>query len=91
MLGKHCAEALQLARAVNPANHAVIDEIWEEYLEALANPIEPLLTGDRIATIANIAPGPELGRIVADLAEEQAIGAVTTIAEAEAWLRGVRT
>ncbi len=47
----------------------------------------PLLRGDEIAELTG-AEGPRIGELVDALAEEQAAGAVTTRAEAEAFVRG---
>lgn len=57
---------------------------------ALAQPAAPpLLRGDDLADALGIAPGPELGRLLALIAEEQAAGAVTTADEAIAFARTV--
>ena len=47
---------------------------------------EPLLRGDEIAALAGVS-GPQIGELVALLAEEQAAGSVTTREEAEALVR----
>ncbi|MDX6593061.1 MAG: poly(A) polymerase [Gaiellales bacterium] len=47
---------------------------------------EPLLRGDEIAAATDVA-GPEIGRLVAELAEEQAARTVTTREEAIAFVR----
>ncbi|HYO78985.1 MAG TPA: hypothetical protein VE010_21155, partial [Thermoanaerobaculia bacterium] len=45
--------------------------------------IKPLLTGNEIAALANIAPGKELGRIIRALLEAQVMGEVHSREEAE--------
>jgi tRNA nucleotidyltransferase/poly(A) polymerase len=50
-------------------------------------PPAPLARGDELAREAGIAPGPELGRIVSDLAAAQYAGEVTTREEALSFAR----
>jgi putative nucleotidyltransferase with HDIG domain len=47
----------------------------------------PLLRGDELARELELAPGPELGQVVAELAEAQFAGDVTTREEAVGWAR----
>jgi putative nucleotidyltransferase with HDIG domain len=47
----------------------------------------PLLRGDALARELDLRPGPELGRLLAELAEAQFAGEVTTRDEAVAWAR----
>ena len=55
---------------------------------ALAEPAPtPLVRGDELADALGIAPGPELGRLLALIAEEQAAGTVATADEAIAFAR----
>jgi hypothetical protein len=49
---------------------------------AAAPPAPPLLRGDQLAAELGIRPGPELGRLLAALAEDQYAGAISTPAEA---------
>ncbi|MBC7461167.1 MAG: HD domain-containing protein [Thermoleophilia bacterium] len=58
--------------------------IWREAAEGR---LVPLLDGTGIAEALGIAPGPQLGVLVAALAEEQAVGAVTTADEARDFVR----
>jgi poly(A) polymerase len=51
----------------------------------------PLLRGDALARELDIRPGPELGRLLAQLAEAQFAGDVTTPDEAVAWARAAWT
>lgn len=51
---------------------------------------EPLLRGDEIATAVGIQPGPELGRLVAELEAAQYAGEVTDREQAIAHLRSYR-
>ena len=47
----------------------------------------PLLRGDSLARELDLRPGPELGRLLAELAAAQFAGEVTTREEAVAWAR----
>ena len=60
--------------------------------DALALPdfsARPLLSGDEIATLTGIAPGPELGRIKRALVEAQVMEKVRNREEAERYVRNV--
>ncbi|MCW2956719.1 MAG: polynucleotide adenylyltransferase/metal dependent phosphohydrolase [Thermoleophilia bacterium] len=70
---------LDLARAVW-ADH------WREARDG--RPV-PLLDGTAIAAAVGISPGPKLGPLVRGLAEAQAVGAVTTVEQAEALVRSL--
>jgi putative nucleotidyltransferase with HDIG domain len=59
-------------------------EVWaDHWREQRDGRPEPLLDGQAIAQAAGIEPGPQLGELVIALAEAQAIGEVTTRAQAE--------
>jgi len=47
----------------------------------------PLLRGEDVMDVLGLAPGPEVGRRLAEAREAQALGLVGTRAEALAWLR----
>ena len=47
----------------------------------------PLLDGTAIASACGINPGPAVGLLVRALAEEQAVGTITTVADAERFVR----
>jgi tRNA nucleotidyltransferase/poly(A) polymerase len=47
-----------------------------------ANPGEPLLRGDELCRELDLAPGPEIGRILAAIDEERAAGTISTRDEA---------
>ena len=64
---------LELARSV-------WTDHWREQHDGIP---EPLLDGRELAAIAGVQPGPAIGRLVTMLAEAQAVGAVTTRADAE--------
>ena len=69
--------------------------LWSEHwFESVEGIPQPLLTGDEIASLTGIAPGPELGQLVRVLAEEQGIGAVISrdqaVACVESAARGMR-
>lgn len=58
-------------------------QLWREATDrAVSGYPTPLLDGMQIAEIAGITPGPALGKLVAQLAEDQAIGVVTSVDEA---------
>jgi poly(A) polymerase len=52
-------------------------------------PSRPLLAGDELGRELGISPGPEIGRLLAELAEAQFAGEVTTRAEALAAARAL--
>ena len=55
---------------------------------ALAEPsLPPLIRGDELAVALGLAPGPELGRLLALIAEEQAAGTIASADEAIAFAR----
>jgi len=57
---------------------------WHEH-----GPPAPLVRGDELAREVGIEPGPELGRLLAELAAAQYAGEVTTRDEAISYARGV--
>lgn len=57
---------------------------WREHRDGV--PV-PLLDGREVAQLAGIEPGPAIGRLVRALAEEQGVGAISTRAEAEEFVR----
>ena len=66
-------------------------ELAERMALALAEPEPaPLVRGDRLAEALGCAPGPEIGELLARIAEEQAAGAVGTEDEAIAFARAAR-
>ncbi|MGA0122244.1 MAG: HD domain-containing protein [Gaiellales bacterium] len=66
-------------------------ELAAQVALALAEPVaEPLVRGDRLAEALGCEPGPEIGELLARIAEEQAAGAVTTEDEAIAFARAAR-
>ena len=63
-------------------------QLWvDHWIEHCNGRPAPLLDGLEIAAEAGIDPGPALGLLVAALAEEQAVGAVTTQEEARQFIR----
>jgi hypothetical protein len=54
---------------------------------AAATPASPLLSGRQVMEILAIAPGPEVGRILRDLADRRDAGEISTPEEARSWLR----
>jgi poly(A) polymerase len=66
-------------------------ELAGRMAQALAEPEPaPLVRGDRLAEALGVAPGPEIGDLLAQIAEEQAAGAIATEAEAIAFARAAR-
>ncbi|MFM7246027.1 MAG: HD domain-containing protein [Actinomycetota bacterium] len=66
-------------------------ELAERMALALAAPVPaPLVRGDRLAEALGVAPGPELGELLARIAEEQAAGAIASEADAIAFARTAR-
>lgn len=57
-------------------------EMTDLALDWRANPLEPLIRGDELAKAVGIAPGPKLGELLAEIAEAQYAGEVTTADEA---------
>jgi poly(A) polymerase len=58
--------------------------------ETRAAEMPPLLRGDDVMAAFGLAPGPEIGRLLARAREAQAIGRISTRAEALAFLRRER-
>jgi tRNA nucleotidyltransferase (CCA-adding enzyme) len=78
---------LALGAAVEPnRNWARWWRLWRERGTELVSP-DPLLSGEEIATILEIKPGPELGRAVDSLIEAQVRGRVRSTGSAMKWLR----
>jgi tRNA nucleotidyltransferase/poly(A) polymerase len=76
--------------------HALLDAAGQTFTAYFregalqANP-ELLLDGKAVMAELGLAPGPEIGRLLADLREAQAVGEITTEAEARAWLHNRET
>jgi putative nucleotidyltransferase with HDIG domain len=70
-------------------HEALARDLWSAHWHEVGVGLPtPLLNGDEIGEAAGIEPGPQVGTLVRGLAEEQAIGAVTTRDEALAWVSG---
>ena len=64
------------------------EQLAAAMVAGLAEPVPPaLVRGDELADALGVAPGPELGRLLALIAEEQAAGTLTTRDEAIAFAR----
>jgi tRNA nucleotidyltransferase/poly(A) polymerase len=59
------------------------EELGDDVEEARRNDAEPLLRGDELG----LPPGPEIGRLLAEIAEEQAAGTIATKEEALEYAR----
>jgi tRNA nucleotidyltransferase (CCA-adding enzyme) len=78
---------LALSAAVEPnRNWPRWWRLWRERGQELVSP-DPLLTGEEIASILEIEPGPGLGRAIDALTEAQVRGAVRTAQAAKRWLQ----
>jgi tRNA nucleotidyltransferase (CCA-adding enzyme) len=78
---------LAFAAAVEPdRNWTRWWRLWRERGQELLSP-DPLLTGEEIANILEIEPGPGLGRAIDALTEAQVRGEVRTARRAERWLQ----
>ncbi len=66
----------------------VARQVFEAYFEAHAERVNPapLLDGRAVMAELALSPGPQVGRLLDGLREAQAIGEVTTVEEARAWL-----
>jgi poly(A) polymerase len=63
-------------------------KVWADHWREQRDGVPaPLLDGARMAQVAGIEPGPQLGRLVELLAEAQAIGEVSTVEQAEQLVR----
>lgn len=62
-------------------------EITDAALDNRANPLRPLIRGDELAAAIGIEPGPRLGELLAEIAEAQYAGEVSTADEAIALAR----
>ena len=79
--------ALALAAAIEP-DHPWTRwwRQWRKQGQKLVNP-DPLLSGEEIAAVLELQPGPELGHAVDALTEAQVRGEVKTAEGARRWLR----
>lgn len=66
------------------ANHRWLMADYPEQ-EGILNQ-KPLLTGEDVMTLTGLPPGPKVGALLADLLEQQQLGAITTLDAAKAWL-----
>lgn len=62
-------------------------EMTDLALDWRANPLQPLIRGDELAEALGIEPGPKLGELLAEIAEAQYAGEVTSAEEAIALAR----
>jgi tRNA nucleotidyltransferase/poly(A) polymerase len=79
-------EAVLLAGAAegwSPAYNLLLAEA----LRRVLSPEQPLLTGTDIMRIAELRPGPKIGKLMERLEEARADGLLATPEEAEAWVR----
>jgi tRNA nucleotidyltransferase/poly(A) polymerase len=94
---------LSLADVLAKSDPPIDQEIWGAHIEIVRELLgayfshdgislqqEPLLRGDEIASELGIAPGPEIGRIIMELKEAQAVGEVRTKSEAIAFAQDIK-
>ncbi len=62
-------------------------DAWYEKKDEVISPIQ-LITGDDLLTNFKLKQGPEIGRILGALKEDQAAGLISSRSEAEAFVRG---
>lgn len=67
------------------AAHSLLDAYFYQHAERVAPP--PRLDGNQVMAALGLRPGPQIGELLEGLREAQAVGDVTTEAEAWAWLR----
>jgi tRNA nucleotidyltransferase/poly(A) polymerase len=77
---------LTLAEARDDSLPPRLEPLLTRLLEYERGEHPPLLTGQEVIAVARIAPGPELGALMDELAEAQADGAIGTPAEARQWV-----
>jgi tRNA nucleotidyltransferase/poly(A) polymerase len=80
----HAAEDAEFWPALLDVSAQVLHAYFRE--EAVRINPQPLLDGRAIMAELDLAPGPRVGELLAELREAQAVGDVQTIAEALAWL-----
>ena len=92
---RRAAEGLSLRLALLSAEAQTGASFWSacrdraQALGVLDAPLPPLLSGRALVKLG-VAPGPALGRALADLREAQLQGAIATEAEARAWFAANR-
>jgi tRNA nucleotidyltransferase (CCA-adding enzyme) len=92
---RRAAEGLSLRLALLSAEAQTGALFWSvcrdraQALGVIDAPLPPLLSGRALVKLG-VAPGPPLGRALADLREAQLQGAITTEAEARAWFAANR-
>jgi tRNA nucleotidyltransferase/poly(A) polymerase len=66
----------------------VTDLLWRAFFRERAAQVEPplLLNGHQLMSEFGLTPGPQIGRLLDGLQEAQAVGEVTTLETARAWL-----
>lgn len=63
----------------------LLEAYFHQRIEQVAPP--PLLDGNQVMAGLGLKPGPQIGRLLEGLREAQAVGEVTTVAQAWEWLR----
>jgi tRNA nucleotidyltransferase (CCA-adding enzyme) len=86
--GKAFPAALALAAAVEP-DHRGWRRWWRQWTRSGHELIDlkPFLSGQEVADLLGVEPGPELGRAISALAEAAVQGEVRTAEGARRWLR----
>ena len=65
----------------------VLEELLADLLERRLRPLPPLLAGEEVMAMLQLAPGPEIGRWLQQVEERRADGLIRTAEEARDWLR----
>jgi hypothetical protein len=62
--------------------------LLEAYFRARSEQVTPppLMNGHQLMSEYGLKPGPEVGKLLDDLREAQAVGEVTTLEDARVWL-----
>jgi hypothetical protein len=76
--------------AITAHMELAVEMLRQAFAQREAGPQRPLIAGDELAAALGIRPGPELGALLAQLAEDRFAGDVTTREEAIARARDLR-
>jgi tRNA nucleotidyltransferase/poly(A) polymerase len=82
------ADAAASLRPDGQPDFTALDGLLRELETLRARPAAPLLAGEAVMRAFELAPGPEVGRLLAAVREAQLAGEVTTADEAREFLRG---
>jgi tRNA nucleotidyltransferase/poly(A) polymerase len=66
-----------------------LEALLAEMLERRLRPLPPLLAGDEVMRLLDMAPGPGIGECLQQVEERRADGLIRTAEEARGWLQGM--